>query len=67
MTQQVALARLEELGSQRRKHQEALDALALPLKVAILDALAAGVSATVVAELSGLSRARIYQIRDGKR
>ncbi|QBE48441.1 hypothetical protein [Leucobacter triazinivorans] len=67
MAKQTALERLEQLGKQRREHQAALDALALPLKVAILDALTAGASATEVAEITGLHRSRVYQIRDGKR
>lgn len=34
---------------------------------AIRDALAGGIGPTELARLTGLSRARIYQIRDGRR
>ena len=33
----------------------------------IREAMAAGVSATSLAQAAGISRARVYQIKDGKR
>ncbi len=59
--------RLATLGEQRVHHSEALAALEPELRAAILDALAAGIGPTELTRLTGLSRARIYQIRDGKR
>lgn len=37
------------------------------LAVAIRTALSSGVPAAEVAELAGISKARVYQIRDGRR
>lgn len=48
-------------------HRAATEQAERDWRKAITDALAAGESATVVAEAAGISRARVYQLRDGKR
>jgi len=52
-----------DLAEQRRKTAEAESMLAASIR----DALEIGIPAAEVAELAGVSRARVYQIRDGKR
>jgi len=51
------------LAKRRRMVASAEETLA----TAIRAALSAGVRATEVAQLAGISRARVYQIRDGRR
>lgn len=55
-----ALARVERTAHNKQHGIE-------EWKAAIRDALAAGARVTTVAEMAGVSRARVYQIRDGRR
>jgi hypothetical protein len=56
--------RLVEVTVRRREAREGLDVV---WRQAIVAALAAGIGATETAELAGISRERVYQIRDGRR
>ncbi len=51
------------LAERRRVASIAEDELASAIRIA----LRSGVPATEIAELAGISRARVYQIRDGRR
>lgn len=53
------------LSAVRRSKQRIIDAKA-DQRVAVTEALAAGVSAQSVAEALGVSRYRVYQLREGK-
>jgi len=56
-------AAAKNLAAARRREQDA----ETKLRDAIQGALAEGHGATAIAAATGLSRARIYQIRDGRR
>jgi hypothetical protein len=56
-------AQVRQLDIQKRR----TDAAETKLHGLIRDALADGISATSIAEAAGLSRQRVYQIRDGRR
>ncbi|WP_102157719.1 hypothetical protein [Zhihengliuella halotolerans] len=60
-------ADVAELAARVAAQQASLDEAKAELDDAIRAALAAGVPVTELAEKSGLSRPRIYQIRDRRR
>lgn len=62
-----ALGVLHGILDARRRAQRDLDDLDESRDIAIRQALVSGVSAIDLAEETGLSRGRIYQIRDGRR
>lgn len=55
------------LADVRTEAAESIRAAELDLRRSVRDALGEGMPATGVAEVLGVSRARVYQIRDGKR
>ncbi len=56
-------AKARQLAAARRR----VEACEEELAVAIRGALAEGTAAAAVAAAAGISRARVYQIRDGRR
>lgn len=61
------LHRIERATTDLAALRAATETAELAWRKTITDALAAGESATAVAETAGVSRARVYQLRDGKR
>lgn len=55
------------LTEQRRQAQQEAERLDGEWRKAIVAALRGGQAATRIAEVAGIGRARVYQIRDGKR
>lgn len=59
--------RLTQIKKERAEAEQLIARLDADRRSAILDALADGIGPTELTALTGLSRARIYQIRDGRR
>lgn len=59
--------RLAELEQQRVEAEQQIARIDADRRTAILNALTEGIGPTELTRLTGLSRARIYQIRDGRR
>lgn len=60
-------ATLKRAAKKRARRQLALEQAEHELHAAIRDAFTEGLSGAAIAELSGLSIPRVYQIRDGRR
>ena len=63
----AALDLVREATRRRARTEESNDAAIRHQTSAIREAIAAGVSTLDLAQETGMSRARIYQIRDGRR
>lgn len=60
----MAATGLAEVADQVRRAEDQLQAAQQARRAMVLEAIAAGMGATQIAELAGLSRGAIYQIRD---
>jgi len=67
MTQTALTKRIAALSSARAEAQAKAARVDEEWRVEIIAALMRGVPAADVAEAAGISRQRVYQIRDGKR
>lgn len=65
--QKQAVYRLQDIARRRRWNRGEAEALDQELRETVLDSLAAGMLAPQIAQATGLSRERVYQIRDGRR
>lgn len=65
--QKRAVYRLQDIVRRRRENRGEAAALDQELRETVLDALAAGMLAPEIGQATGLSRQRVYQIRDGRR
>lgn len=63
----VDVEHIKQLRAQRAHAAETVDALDTAIAHAITEALAEGYSPTKLAKDLGITRARIYQIRDSRR
>lgn len=62
-----SMANLHDIVQQQRDHEAALQTLEGERDTLIRQALAEGTSVVDLAASAGLTRSRIYQIRDGRR
>ena len=65
--QKQSLYRLQDISRRRRWNRGEAEALNQELRETVLAALAVSMPVPEIAEATGLSRERVYQIRDGRR
>ena len=61
------LEAVADTARRRAEAQAALDALDAELQQRVREAFTSGHGGTAIARASGLSRARVFQVRDGRR
>ena len=63
----TVLGRLDELRHERDRHLERETAMHAEMQTVTREALALRVRVPIIAGILGISRYRVYQIRDGRR